>query len=529
MGRRALVLVVLLVTSAVASSGGLALVAEPVAAGGETPPDGFVGLPEENIQQGTPASEEFAYRASNLTGDVLASDHAGTTEFVLTTPADAEERLGPNATVAGLGNLALVIRDDTNHAGRQIAIRASEVRDSLGFIPERLTGVHEDGERWTRHVQIEDGFIIVELPHFSTNVVTFTGEVELSGNPATDGSSYQYELRDLDSASNFSVNVTGVVTETAGSEVGTAGPGDSTAVDFANLDPTGPDGTGDPKLTVTGVKQSRNFDKSLGIYKDFIGMQSGSSISAEITVKNPSLSHISQINIDPYAKQGSSDPGAVIVDIYAVRGEYADGSYGEGTKVASSVHVDQSFQAIEFDNPINNVSGPVTFEFVTTGTENNINDGYYNIKTADVGFNAMSSDGSVSQQQPRIDRVSEPHSVGVASDTGESASFGDLAGGESATARLNLSSGTRALDWSVQGGVVDYNLSYTDEAQTDSPSIEINNETVSHAGMLADGETVSLPTNTSWLRDGTNRVNASTPQGCIWNHAGFPGLIGSHG
>jgi len=48
------------------------------------------------------------------------------------------------------------------------------------------------------------------------------------------------------------------------------------------------------------------------------------------------------------------------------------------------------------------------------------------------------------------------------------------------------------------------------ETVTTDPVVEVNGENTGVDGMLAEGETVALDANVSWLREGTNRVNVST-------------------
>lgn len=265
----ALALVALVVGSALAP-----FLAPVAAAQPDKMPAGFVAIPDQNIKQGTPVSEEFRFRASNLTdADVLASGHASTTEFVLTTPADARSELGPDSTVSGLGNLAIVVRDESAHAGRTIAIRASEVRDALGFLPQNIHGQHEDGSSWSEPVTTESGYITVEIPHFSSNVITFTGEVEIDATPATDGASYQYDVSRADSVSNFSLAVTGrLASEWDNESAAGVRNGDTLAVSTAGESLGGPGGT--PSVAFTGrtasafggTSPSQEWTKGAGDY-----------------------------------------------------------------------------------------------------------------------------------------------------------------------------------------------------------------------------------------------------------------------
>ena len=55
-----------------------------------------------------------------------------------------------------------------------------------------------------------------------------------------------------------------------------------------------------------------------------------------------------------------------------------------------------------------------------------------------------------------------------------------------------------------------WEIEYTAETVTTDPVVEVNGENTGVDGMLAEGETVALDANVSWLREGTNRVNVST-------------------
>jgi hypothetical protein len=73
-----------------------------------------------------------------------------------------------------------------------------------------------------------------------------------------------------------------------------------------------------------------------------------------------------------------------------------------------------------------------------------------------------------------------------------------------------------------------WELDYTAETVTTDPVVEVNGENTGVDGMLAEGETVALDANVSWLREGTNRVNVSTTSPSS-GPASLVGLEYSHG
>ncbi|WP_128478336.1 hypothetical protein [Halorussus pelagicus] len=450
------------------------------AAASATPdmPPGFVAIPDQNVEQGTPASDSFPFRASNMTGgDVLASDHAATTEFILTSPEDAEQTLGPDATVAeGVGNLAIVIRDDSVHDGRRIAINASEVRDEFGYLPDQIEGVHEDGSRWSEPVTTSSGYIVVEIPKFSDNVITFTGEVSLSGNPATDGSSYQYQLQSLDSASDFDINLTGVETTAWSNESGSLSPGDSASISVGgNLAPSGPAG-GEPELTVTGQQPIQRSNWGDDGQK---AINEGGNTTVATFSSPPSNLARASIQVESHISDGSS-----YFEGYAV----TNGNW----YYLGSVNFD-GMGATTFSSSLSDVPTGEDVQFVLSGTQ---------------------SGSDIWVQDIEI-RGPAPKNVDVAFSDGTTASLGDFSGGETKTRAVDLSAGVSSLDTSGSHGSLDWSLSAEERIETESPTVEVNGNETSYPGRLSVGETVSLSTDSAWLQSGENTVTVSTAAGSV--------------
>lgn len=202
-------LVTLLVALVILSSvvGPIAL-SQPVTAA----PDGYVGLASSSVSTDLPSDSSVEITAADL--QPMTTDNASTTEVILTTPDRASDYLGPDASGVSLGNgdVAVVIRDETAHDGRRIALDAQALKTALGYRPGSVTGVHDSGERWIRSTSVEAGSVTFAVPHFSSNAVSFTSRVEVSSDGATNGtqSIYQIAPGGLDSVSDLSATATGV-------------------------------------------------------------------------------------------------------------------------------------------------------------------------------------------------------------------------------------------------------------------------------------------------------------------------------
>ena len=142
-------------------------------------PSGMVGLPDANVVVDVPADSTVPGESA-WEGDVMSSDYASTLEVTITT-ADRAESITNGSTVGTGDDVALVLRDDVNHEGRRVALPRAAVNNTLGYVPERVYGLHESGEQWSRAVQRQGNFLVFEVPHFSTNTITWSGLFTASG------------------------------------------------------------------------------------------------------------------------------------------------------------------------------------------------------------------------------------------------------------------------------------------------------------------------------------------------------------
>jgi hypothetical protein len=258
-GRQALasVLVVLVVVSSVAGVGVAGL-----AGASSSAPAGFESVPDQATSNDVPTSQSLP-GAAELTDSVAVNRSAETTSVSVTTEAAAQ---GVVSECSGVDQvepafcseprLTLNISDDQRHQGREVAVPRQALVDAVGEVPETVNGVNnETGEQWSATTSVKDGYVVFTVPHFSTNTVTFSGEVRLTAAPAEDGSQLDYSLDSADNVGNFTVELTGsrhAVWENISMPEATNGATTSTTV-AGTTAATGPGTNGDPVLRMTST------------------------------------------------------------------------------------------------------------------------------------------------------------------------------------------------------------------------------------------------------------------------------------
>jgi hypothetical protein len=163
------------------------------------------------------------------------------------------------------GELVLRLSDQTNHGARSVAVDASTLVESVGHRPQKAHGVHSSGDQWSREIRYRDGMAMWTVPKFSTNDVTFSGELTISGTPSEDGARYTYNLSDGDSPDNFSVNVTGHrnTQSESTSQAGLAS-GESISLSVGGTDdPSGPSTNNEPTVTFEGSAPASQWKNSV--------------------------------------------------------------------------------------------------------------------------------------------------------------------------------------------------------------------------------------------------------------------------
>lgn len=220
-------------------------------------PSGHVSVPAGNISDDLPSDYAGDLRASDLEGGTSTTAHADTLEIYVTTPSRAGAYLGQDAAAIGGSETVLVLRDSQNHAGREVALPATAVRQAIGRLPSRVWGTHDDGKEWSSKAYVDGDSYVFSVPEFSTNVVSFAGEVEYSGSGVESGKNYKYNVTDLDAVENVSASIEGVAsteTDTESWSGVTSGSSLSTSV-AGNVDPRGPNASS-PVLTIAGSEQT---------------------------------------------------------------------------------------------------------------------------------------------------------------------------------------------------------------------------------------------------------------------------------
>ena len=203
--------------------------------------------------QGPPAHvQELLNRVpSKALSNTRVSKHANTTMVDYAATAD--------------GKLAVVVTDEVSSEGRTVAIGANVLYRTLGKAPKFATIRHESGETTVETITYSAGYAHIPIEGFSTNTVTFTGEVHLTGDPAVDGTSYQYGLQDLDSVGSYAINVTGDTAYERENQSGQVGDGETIPLSIAGTaDPVGPDGESSPDILLEGAETTGSYSTSGG-------------------------------------------------------------------------------------------------------------------------------------------------------------------------------------------------------------------------------------------------------------------------
>jgi len=176
---------------------------------------------------------------------------SNTTEPSLSASAGAQTLRASTTTVEG--EPALNLTDDRTHDGRWVGVSTDWLKDQHGSVPAVVGVVHESGEVYQEEIHVRNGEAQFWVSGFSTNTITFGGTLQIDGQPATTGTTHLYEIRDLDSATDPEITLTGQVnTERDTKQVIGATDGQSIQLAVAgdNLAPR------NPEVTFTGVEQT---------------------------------------------------------------------------------------------------------------------------------------------------------------------------------------------------------------------------------------------------------------------------------
>jgi hypothetical protein len=506
--RRALVSVLALVLL-------LAPVAPFAAVGGAAAaPAGMATIPSSNIADDAPAGTDLKLTASELDGGVMASQHADSLEVVLTTADHAPSVMdSDSATVSGDG-MAVVLRDDVNSAGREVAIDAGLLQQALGYEPQAIYGTHEDGSEWTRSAEYVDGYLAFDVPHFSSNTVTFSGEVEISATGATNNTQFEYEIGDDENISDASLNLTGVLNADWGNvSASSLSNGDTIGVNPAgNLEPVGPSTDGEPEVVFTGRENlstrsasdslSASSTETVNVGGNVAPVSPDESGDPELTVTgNPvdgDMYHLS----DPTTKaafaggilfeveSGVSTVHAKIQDP-SETGDTVELQNGYGSTIDSTTNFSDSdpWVAFEYDFSANTEYRIVQY---STHKSNNDYHGHGNLNgdgfvlTGEYSSSGGEDDFGYLRAVTAMYVEKDP-SVDVSYNQG-SENFGYI--NSQTTRQIPLESGEDSIHFEMGGdGSIEYQLNWNDVTATENPSLDFGGASASHAGVLAEGET----------------------------------------
>ncbi|OYR81378.1 hypothetical protein DJ84_13100, partial [Halorubrum ezzemoulense] len=352
----------------------VSMLAMPLGAGlatAQSGPSGMVALGPDQVDEDLPSDADVPIRASDLEGNVYASDHAGSLQITVTTPERASDYMGENANVVADDEIAIVLADDEVHEGRDVAVDLDVLEAGVGYVPDVAYGVHDSGEEWQSPIEQTDGVGRFHIDEFSSNSVTFSGGIELSGNSAADGTNYEYELDNLNGVEDYAINLTGVTNTEWSNTSDIVTNGESLSISSGgNVDPVGPASNNNPQITISAPETTQTPYNSKSAPEVIWGYdnENGNNIAINSEMLVPGADHpINEANV--YISGGNGGTSTATVDVYLAE-DGIDETYTDGERVAQGVSVpleSSGWVTIPFDKVYNPSSSDVTLQFVTTG------------------------------------------------------------------------------------------------------------------------------------------------------------------
>ncbi|MFC3476274.1 hypothetical protein [Halobacterium litoreum] len=477
---------------------------------------GLMAVPDDHTRT---ASEETA----GLGSQVRASQGAQTMQVTVT------ERDG---------DVALELTDDRIHDGRWVSVPAKWFREALGNVPEVAYIEHESGREYESQISVRGGDAAFYVQGFSTNTVTFSGEVSVGGT-YSNGSSVQYELSNLDSASDPLLNVTGVETGENDTESGSISGSGTVSLSLASDSTvTGHNGTGtSPLVSVTPYRSDTPTRAHEGGYSQDTSraVLGGDHRRTEIVLQDVGQS-VDSVTLN--LRSAPTDAGGWRYDAYVECG-VSDGDYTGGTQVVDGL------------KPVDGYTGNWTIDGFSVDTSGCTNAHFSLVsqsvssvdtsKTWEIGedsgtvadFGAPTfeyEEGADSGSAYTVFGVwyspgEAPDSVSVSDGYGNSHDFTSLTAGETVSARMPINLNSSGLSVSTSPSApADVTAEYREYTETFDPAIELNGHTESVSGTLAEGETVSRNFSKDVLREGTNYVNISVGDGTLSADAPAPAV-----
>lgn len=425
-------------------------------------------------------------------------------------------------------DVTITLTDDLNSDGRDVSVNATALESSLGYRPQVARGVNsESGEEWSSRVRYVDGSAVIDVPHFSTNTVTFSGEVSVTGI-FTDGSNVNYDITSQDAVENLSVSVTGNTNTEIDTHSGSLSDGNGSV----SISPSGTTPPSSANVSIsTGPEVKTSPVDNLGdgsresTLRSIGDDNSDNPYSVAVTIRPSESGSISEI-IVPVDYASGSDYG-VSVEVRIAQGN-ADSTFGDGTQVSTwDPDWTSGNQTINLDSSYSVTAGETYHIELISGSSDG--DGSfdqlqleYDDSATEDGFAVKDSSTSVYTNYGHL-YYRIPGAASAVDATGDSTtSFGDIPANSTQTKTVDISGSTSSIDVSSSSSTrLDMEVNYTETTETVDPEVSVNGYNSGYTGTLSDGETVSLDVNNSWVKE-TNSVNISVGDGSLSSDAPTP-------
>jgi hypothetical protein len=423
------------------------------------------------------------------------------------------------------GEPAIVLEDDRTHEGRWVSIDTAWFEENLGEVPNAAFITHESGNEYAAPLQVRGDSAAFYVREFSTNTVTFDGEVRLSGAQAGDGSQFQYELANTTGINDPSLNLTGVENTAPASSSVSATNGDTLGIDVGGT--TSPR---DETVTLTGIEETSAGSLSPGTVSD--GYSTTVNVGGNQPAQDASVTFTGDRTVNTVSDSGSVGNEDISVSIGGNKkpenAQISYDSYGGSATSLKSTSVSTDTDDYEYRTVYNQQTG-ISYPHIDTITLNHDNqktsggnyvtgdgqmkiyvdgtleyDGGVRLGKDESTTHTINADTADSNPNIRIDiqtfSYDAPHYFtlkNIQTDSGtpeltvsdESGSYTLQEGGSQS---LDLSTSTTSIGTSTSGGEsVDYSLSYDEITQTDNPTFSIGGASASVSGTMSDGETLT--------------------------------------
>jgi len=337
-------------------------------------------------------------------------------------PSDVRASAGTQTmeieTTAVDGEPALVLSDARTHDGRWVSVPTEWLEEVHGDVPSTVTIEHESGDVYSESVRVRGESAAFYVRGFSSNTVTFSGEVEVSGNPADDGSQYSYDLSDVDDTSDVSINMTGVANRQNETKTYSVTQSENKPLEVeGNVEPVAADG-GDPVIEVVDVNgeetktDSNNLDLIAGGGEETKTM----SVPDGATVDNIA----SEIH---FTSDNNVEWG---FEMWVAKGNVGNDVFSQGSKIDSA-------------------SGSLTTEYSPVLSGDPSWSTQPNEFTVGVRITDGESEFSSATYERLVTDLSVPVSYDIEGNDGSTASFSDASIGD--TQPLNISQSTEELSF----------------------------------------------------------------------------------